>query len=153
MDLFAEYMPTDAFPVGRLDIDTEGLLLITNDGALAHDLLAPKKHVDKVYYVKLAKPISEADIHALEEGIQINEEEICAPASVVVLSDDEIKLTIHEGKFHQVKRMMHAIDNEVCFLKRLQMGSLMLDETLKPGEYRALSESEIEGLKQTKGRR
>lgn len=147
MDCFDEFIPLDAFPVGRLDIDTEGLLLITNDGALAHELLAPKKHVDKVYYVKLKEMISDEGIKALEAGIQINDEECCAPASVKQLSDTEIELTIHEGKFHQVKRMMHAIDNEVLYLKRLRMGTLKLDETLKCGEYRPLTKEEINELK------
>lgn len=147
MDCFDEFIPLDAFPVGRLDIDTEGLLLITNDGALAHELLAPKKHVDKVYYVKLKEMLTDEGINALEAGIQINDEECCAPASVRRLSDNEIELTIHEGKFHQVKRMMHAVDNEVVYLKRLRMGTLMLDETLKCGEYRALTKEEINALK------
>lgn len=147
MDCFDEFIPLDAFPVGRLDIDTEGLLLITNDGALAHELLAPKKHVDKVYYVKLKESITDEGIKALEAGIQINEEECCAPASVKKISEKEIELTIHEGKFHQVKRMMHAIDNEVLYLKRLRMGSLQLDEALKCGEYRPLTKEEINGLK------
>lgn len=147
MDCFDEFIPLDAFPVGRLDIDTEGLLLITNDGALAHELLAPKKHVDKVYYVKLKESITDEGIKALEAGIQINEEECCAPASVNKISEKEIELTIHEGKFHQVKRMMHAIDNEVLYLKRLRMGSLQLDEALKCGEYRPLTKEEINGLK------
>lgn len=147
MDCFDEFIPLDAFPVGRLDIDTEGLLLITNDGALAHELLAPKKHVDKVYYVKLKEMITDEGIKALEAGIQINDEECCAPASVKQLSDTEIELTIHEGKFHQVKRMMHAIDNEVLYLKRLRMGSLKLDETLKCGDYRPLTNEEIDALK------
>lgn len=147
MNCFDEFIPLDAFPVGRLDIDTEGLLLITNDGALAHELLAPKKHVDKVYYVKLKEMISDEGIKALEAGIQINDEECCAPASVKQLSDTEIELTIHEGKFHQVKRMMHAIDNEVLYLKRLRMGTLKLDETLKCGEYRPLTKEEINELK------
>lgn len=147
MDCFDEFIPLDAFPVGRLDIDTEGLLLITNDGALAHELLAPKKHVDKVYYVKLKEMITDEGIEALKEGIQINEEECCAPASVNKLSEYEIELTIHEGKFHQVKRMMHAIDNEVIYLKRLRMGTLQLDESLKCGEYRPLTQEEIDKLK------
>lgn len=147
MDCFDEFIPLDAFPVGRLDIDTEGLLLITNDGALAHELLAPKKHVDKVYYVKLKEMITDEGIEALKAGIQINEEECCAPASVNKLSEYEIELTIHEGKFHQVKRMMHAIDNEVIYLKRLRMGTLQLDESLKCGEYRPLTQEEIDKLK------
>lgn len=152
MDLFEEFVPLDAFPVGRLDIDTVGLLLISNDGALAHELLAPRKHVDKVYQVKCACPLTQEGIHALCKGITINQGEICAPAHVEVLQEDEILLTIHEGKFHQVKRMMQAIDNEVIELKRLQMGSLVLDESLKEGEYRPLNEIEILQLMSQEGK-
>lgn len=152
MDLFEEFVPLDAFPVGRLDIDTVGLLLISNDGALAHDLLAPKKHVDKVYQVCCAAPVSKEAIAALEAGITIDQDEVCAPASVEIVSETEILLTIHEGKFHQVKRMMQAVDNEVVALKRLSMGSLVLDESLLEGEYRPLSDSEIQQLMNQEGK-
>lgn len=138
----------DLFPVGRLDKDTEGLLLITNDGMLAHELLSPKKHVDKTYYVKIAKELSNEDILKLEQGVDIGEEKLTLPAKVEVLTATEILLTICEGKFHQVKRMLQAVDNEVCYLKRLSMGSLTLDESLAPGEFRELTEDEIKGLKE-----
>ncbi len=136
----------DLFPVGRLDKDTEGLLLITNDGELAHRLLSPKKHVPKTYYVKLRFPLTKEKIQRLEEGIDIGEEKKTLPAKVEQRADDEILLTITEGKFHQVKRMLHAVENEVVYLKRLSMGSLMLDDTLKTGEYRALTGEEIRNL-------
>ena len=138
---------TDLFPVGRLDIDTEGLLLITNDGALAHDLLSPKKHVDKIYEVHLDQPWNPDYEQVIEQGIRINDEEVCMPAKVQQVEDKVILLTIMEGKFHQVKRMMHACDNEVVFLKRLTMGPLVLDEELAPGEYRSCTEEEIFQLK------
>lgn len=140
----------DLFPVGRLDIDTEGLLLITNDGALAHDLLSPKKHVDKTYEVHLEKAWDPQYEPAIHEGIQISDEEICQPAVLKQIEDQVILLTIQEGKFHQVKRMMHACDNEVTYLKRLTMGPLTLDEALEPGQWRACTEEEITALKKHK---
>lgn len=140
----------DLFPVGRLDKDTEGLLLITNDGALAHDLLSPKKHVDKTYLVRTPKPLSSGDMKSLEQGVDIGEEKPTLPAKVQTLSDTEYLLTIHEGKFHQVKRMLEAVDNHVDYLKRLSMGALQLDETLLPGEFRPLQEDEVKALKDSK---
>ena len=100
----------DLFPVGRLDKDTTGLLLLTNDGALAHDLLSPKKHVDKTYLVKPEKPLSAEDIHRLESGLEIGDDKPTAPAKAVLTEDGDLLLTIHEGRFHQVKRMLQAID-------------------------------------------
>ncbi len=150
LDLIKEDYAFLLFPVGRLDIDTEGLLLLTNDGGFAHDMLSPKKHVDKTYYVELEKPYSIDDVHRLEVGIKINEEEICLPAKVEYITNTSMYLTIQEGKFHQVKRMAHAIDNEVTYLKRVRMGSLQLDETLPIGSYRTLSEKELASLKGVK---
>ncbi len=147
LDLIYEDFAYSLFPVGRLDKDTEGLLLLTNDGALAHNLLSPKKHVDKDYYVELEHAFSDEDITSLESGIALNEEEVCAPAKVERISENEMILTIQEGKFHQVKRMMHAIANEVVYLKRLRMGNLVLDENLELGDYRMLSDEEIASLK------
>ena len=147
MDLFEEFVPLDAFPVGRLDIDTTGLLLISNDGALAHELLAPKKHVDKVYEVSCANIINEEQISRLEAGVTIEPDEVCKPAKVKLVNDQVMLLTIHEGKFHQVKRMLLAVGNEVIQLKRIQMGSLKLDEDLVEGCYRPLSISEVKQLK------
>ena len=132
-----EYRTFEVFPVGRLDIDTEGLLLLTNDGVLSHNLLSPNKHVDKKYYVELEKLLTKMDIDKLE--IIENGEE-----------SDKIRvyITISEGKFHQVKRMFKAVGNEVKYLKRLKMGTLSLDENLKLGEYRELTEDELTKLKE-----
>ncbi|NBK97212.1 MAG: rRNA pseudouridine synthase [Erysipelotrichia bacterium] len=147
LDLIEEDFALDLFPVGRLDLDSEGLLLLSNDGALSHELLAPKKHVDKEYYVELRTPYSEEDIKKLEAGVAINEQEVCKEAKVTRIDENKMYLIIQEGKFHQVKRMMHAIDNEVTYLKRVRMGSLVLDETLALGQYRMLSDEEITRLK------
>ncbi len=135
------------FPVGRLDKDTEGLLLITNDGELAHHLLSPRHHVKKTYEVHISNPLNDHHIELLKQGIMIDGNELCKPAEVEVISDHLIHLTITEGKFHQVKRMMIACNSEVTFLKRLSMGPLTLDDSLKTGEYRPLNETEIEALK------
>lgn len=150
LDLISEKKRKDLFPVGRLDKDTEGLLLITNDGELAHNLLAPKKHVDKKYFVRLKAPLSEENRKRLEEGVDIGEDKLTLPAQVFVLNEerDEAEIIIREGKFHQIKRMFHAVGNEVVFLKRLSMGSLVLDEALLLGEYRLLTPQEIERLKE-----
>ena len=154
LDLIQEKMRKDLFPVGRLDKDTEGLLLITNDGPLAHELLSPKKHVDKTYFVKAGKPLSDEDIRMLETGVDIGEEKQTLPGKVSRLSPERTSfcLTIREGKFHQIKRMLQAVDNEVLYLKRLSMGSLVLDEGLDPGEYRPLTQEEIERLKEHAGK-
>ena len=138
---------TRVYPVGRLDKDTEGLLLITNDGQLAHALLAPRRHVDKVYEVTLRDPVTEEAIKKLEAGIRLNDEEVCAPAKVDVLAPNRVHLTIHEGKYHQVKRMFAMCDNEVVYLKRIQIKNLVLDPNLEAGGYRALSEEEETDLK------
>jgi len=151
LDLLKDVRKKDLFPVGRLDKDTEGLLILTNDGALAHSLLSPKKHVDKTYYVGLRSPISEEDITKLEQGVDIGEEKFTLPAKVVVLDSLHIELTIHEGKFHQVKRMLQAVSNEVTLLKRISFGSLSLDSSLEPGSYRELTETEVMLLKQDAG--
>lgn len=150
LDLLKDALGKDLFPVGRLDKDTEGLLLITNDGVLSHNLLSPKKHVDKTYLVKTAETVTLDMIHALEQGVDIGEEKITLPAKVKLLEEKEIELTIMEGKFHQVKRMLKAVGNEVVYLKRLSMGSLILDEALKLGEYRILTEKEVDDLKKDK---
>lgn len=147
IDLIYEDYALDLFPVGRLDLDTEGLLLLTNDGSLSHELLSPKKHVDKEYYVELEKDFNDQDIKTLEAGVAINDQEVCKEAKVKRIDNNKMMLIIQEGKYHQVKRMMHAIDNEVTYLKRVRMGSLKLDETLPLGEYRALNEEEIKMLK------
>lgn len=151
LDLLKNVRKKDLFPVGRLDKDTEGLLILTNDGALAHSLLSPKKHVDKTYFVGLRSPITEEDITKLEQGVDIGEEKFTLPAKVVVLDSLHIELTIHEGKFHQVKRMLQAVSNEVTLLKRISFGSLSLDSSLEPGSYRELTETEVMLLKQDAG--
>lgn len=149
LDLIGERQRKDLFPVGRLDKDTEGLLLITNDGELAHRLLSPKKHVDKVYYVKVQGRLTSEDEERLAEGIDIGEAKPALPAGLSILKSGEVseaEITIQEGKFHQVKRMFHALGKEVLYLKRLRMGTLVLDEGLEPGQYRKLTEAEKEGL-------
>lgn len=143
----------DLFPVGRLDLDTEGFLLITNDGELAHRLLSPKRHVDKVYYARCGGKIPEDAVSKFREGLLLPDGLSCMPAELEVLADGtdgeaEVRLTLHEGKFHQVKRMMEAIGCPVRYLKRLSMGPLTLDESLSPGGYRPLKEEELELLKQ-----
>lgn len=137
-------------PVGRLDLDTEGLLLITNDGALSHDLLSPAKHVKKTYEAMINGHVTDADAEAFRQGLDIGDDTLTRPAELEILSASEqslIRVTITEGRFHQVKRMFQAVGKEVVYLKRISMGNLLLDETLKPGEYRELREEEICALK------
>lgn len=141
----------DLFPVGRLDKDTEGLLLITNDGILAHRLLSPKKHVDKVYYARVKGFVTEDTVEQFASGIDIGirEEERTLPAKLQIIQAgeiSEIRLTIQEGKYHQVKRMFRALEMEVLYLKREAMGALKLDPGLLPGAYRTLTEGELESL-------
>ena len=146
MDLL-DFVRDDIFCVGRLDKDTHGLCLISNDGALSHQLLSNKKHVEKEYYVKIAHKLSDEDIIALEGGITIDNDEVCKEAKVKVISDQEIYLIITEGKYHQIKRILKAVDNEVLYLKRIRMKNLILDHDLKEGQYRYLTDEEIEDLK------
>ena len=138
------------FPVGRLDKDTEGFLLLTDDGDLAHRLLSPRKHVDKTYYAKIAGSVTEAHIERFREGLDIGDEKKTLPAMLEILASEpeisEIRITIHEGRFHQVKRMFEAVGCKVTYLKRLSMGAVALDETLAPGDYRPLNEKERELL-------
>lgn len=154
LDLIDERTRNDLFPVGRLDKDTEGLLLITNDGDLAHRLLAPKKHVDKVYYADIHGLVAKEHVELFSSGITLLDGTPVMPGELVILEVNEaehtskIRLTIHEGKFHQVKRMFEAVGTEVTYLKRLSMGPLALDAELKPGEYRRLTEEEINLLKE-----
>lgn len=142
------------FPVGRLDKDTEGLLLLTDDGELAHRLLSPKKHVDKTYYAKIDGQVTEEHVKQFREGLDIGDEKKTLPAVLTILLSgpvSEIEVTIHEGRFHQIKRMFEAVGCKVTYLKRLSMGSLVLDETLPLGEYRSLTEAELEGLTKQRG--
>ncbi len=157
LDLLAEENTRNLSPAGRLDIDTEGLIIITDDGGLIHRLLSPKKHVDKVYEVHLRDAVSDRDIEKLEAGVDIGDrkddgsKDITLPAKVIKQSPDSegrpvIHLIIHEGRFHQVKRMLEAVGNEVLFLKRLSMGPVVLDENLLPGQYRPLTDDELKML-------
>ncbi len=142
------------FPVGRLDKDTEGLLLLTDDGELAHRLLSPKKHVDKTYYAKIDGQVTEEHVKQFREGLDIGDEKKTLPAVLTILLSgpvSEIEVTIHEGRFHQIKRMFEAVGCKVTYLKRLSMGNLVLDETLSPEEYRPLTEAELEGLTKQRG--
>ncbi len=150
MDYLTDTVRKDLFPVGRLDLDTEGLLLITNDGALAHDLLSPSKHVEKTYYAKVKGRVTEDDVNRFKKGVDIGEEKPTKPAKLVIVSEgdiSEIRLTITEGRFHQVKRMFEAVGKEVVYLKRLSMGSLVLPDDLAPGDYRSLTTQELEALR------
>ena len=146
IDLIDTEKHRNLFPVGRLDRDTEGLLLITDDGILAHNLLSPSKHVDKTYYAELRSELSENERLKLETGVDIGDDTLTLPSKVTVINKTSVHITIHEGRFHQIKRMFEAVGNEVIFLKRLSMGSLKLDEHLKPGEYRELTPEELAAL-------
>ncbi|WP_174729355.1 pseudouridine synthase [Mesobacillus harenae] len=140
----------EPFPVGRLDKDTEGLLLITNDGQLAHKLLSPKKHVPKTYFAVIEGQVTDEDVRVFEKGVTLDDGYETKPGKLTILSSgkrSEIELTITEGKFHQVKRMFQAVSKQVVFLKRLTMGPLRLDDTLELGEYRELADDEVEQLR------
>ena len=152
LDLITDACVKDLFPVGRLDKDTEGLLLITNDGELAHRLLSPNKHVGKTYRARIDGVVSEADVQLFQNGIPLDENFTTLPAELLVLDSDnvsntsEIEVIIYEGKFHQIKRMFEYTGKKVTYLKRLSMGNLRLDPSLKPGEYRHLSAQELKPL-------
>lgn len=144
--LSAEYRHFEPFPVGRLDKDTEGFLLITNNGKLAHNLLSPKKEVPKTYYAHISGNVTEADIEAFNQGVTLEDGYETKPGQLHIIKSgevSEIELTITEGKFHQVKRMFEAVEKEVIYLKRLSMGPLELDNTLPLGSYRELTEDEF----------
>ena len=147
MGLLGEGYRKDLFPVGRLDKDTEGLLLITNDGELSHALLSPRKHVPKTYLVQVPESLNNSQIEALEQGVDIGDDKTTMPAKVEVEDEEHILLTIHEGRYHQVKRMLTAVGSQVIYLKRITFGPLTLDEKLEKGSYRALTEIEIEQLR------
>ncbi len=142
-----EYRSYDVFPVGRLDKDTEGFLILTNDGSFAHNLLSPKKHVDKEYYAEVEGELTSNDVHQFQRGILLNDGYKTLPADLTILQADPIRslcrITIREGKFHQVKRMFLSIGKPVLYLKRIRMGQLMLDPSLELGETRELSEEEL----------
>ncbi|WP_138420672.1 pseudouridine synthase [Aquibacillus sediminis] len=137
------------FPVGRLDKDTEGLLLITNDGKLAHQLLSPKKNIGKTYFAHIQGRVTEDDITQFKEGVTLDDGYVTKPAQLNILTRgeiSEIEVTITEGKFHQIKRMFEAVGKKVVYLKRLSMGTLQLDSDLLVGEYRELTDSEYSYL-------
>lgn len=139
----------DPAPVGRLDKDTEGFLLLTNDGQLAHKLLSPKKHVPKTYFAHIEGRVDKSDIDAFENGIILDDGYETLPAKLEILVQGEVsqvEIIIYEGKFHQIKRMFQAVDKEVIYLKRMAMGNLKLDENLEKGEYRELKEEELKLL-------
>lgn len=158
LDLIEEKQRKDLFPVGRLDIDTEGLLLITNDGELAHRLLSPKRHVNKRYYAWIEGELPDTAREQFEKGIVLNDGTMTMPAKLEIalskadglqegIMQTQVFVTVQEGKFHQVKRMFEALGCRVAYLKRVSMGPLLLDEGLRPGEYRRLTKDEILGLK------
>jgi len=145
-----EYQVFNPFPVGRLDKDTVGLLLITNDGELNHKLISPKWKVDKVYYAEINKEVNDEDVEAFKNGIILSDGYKCMPGKLEIIKSDEngaeVYVTIQEGKFHQVKRMFEALDKKVVYLKRVKFGNISLDENLEEGEYRELTEEELENI-------
>ncbi len=147
IDLLSErHSQLGLFPVGRLDKDTEGLLLLTNNGKLAFDLLSPKKHVPKLYYAKVEGEVTEKDIDVFQKGIQLDPDFTTLPAKLHIIVSgqiSEVEVEIQEGKFHQIKRMFLSQNKEVTYLKRLKMGNLQLDPHLPVGEYRELTHEEI----------
>lgn len=146
MSLIKEFPKFKLSPVGRLDKDTEGLLIITDDGELIHELTSPKKHIPKTYYVETLESITNNDVKMLEEGVTLDDGYQTLPSEIIQKNDRIIYLTIYEGKYHQVKRMLEAINNKVTYLKRVKMNNLELDENLKKGEYRKLSNDELKQL-------
>ena len=149
--LYVDHQVFNPFPVGRLDKDTVGLLLLTNDGELNHRLISPKWHVDKVYYAKIDKEVTQKDVEAFKKGVTLDDGYKCMEAKLEIISaseeGSEVRITIQEGKFHQVKRMFEAVGKSVVYLKREEFGGLTLDPDLEEGEYRELSEEEITLLK------
>ncbi len=160
-NVFSPTVYRDVFPVGRLDKDTEGLLLMTDDGDLAHKLLSPRKHVEKCYFVLLDGPVGEEESRTFREGLDIGDEKMTMPAGIRPATEEEAGshqpdqlsgygaiVTLKEGRYHQVKRMARAVGREVVYLKRISMGSLVLDPCLKPGQCRPLTHEEVELLKE-----
>lgn len=146
IDLIKGYEHYDLHPVGRLDKDTEGLLIITNDGQFSHEVLSPKKHVNKTYYARIDGIVTEATVSQFAEGLTLDDGYHTMPGELTIINSgniSEIELVIQEGKFHQVKRMFEAVQMKVLYLKRIKMGALALDDKLALGQYRKLSENEI----------
>lgn len=152
LDLLEGEITKGLFPVGRLDKDTEGFLLITNDGQLGHNLLSPKKHVDKTYLAVVSRSLTEEDMARFREGLDIGDDELTMPAQIEFWGETEdsqyvFEVVLHEGRYHQVKRMFEALGSHVNYLKRTAMGAVELDDCLEPGEYRRLTEQELALLK------
>ncbi len=152
VDLLGKDGRRDLFPVGRLDLDTEGLLLLTNDGDMAHRLLSPKKHVDKTYYARVSGRLPKDAVQIMAQGMELEDKTRVMPGRLEIAAqgqeEAEIYLTIQEGKFHQVKRMFQVLGCRVEYLKRVSFGPLALEEDLLPGQYRRLTEGEIESLRE-----
>ncbi len=145
-----EFSNFDVFPAGRLDIDTEGLVLLTNDGQLAHEILSPRKHIPKTYYVHVNGTVTDKDKKAFSEGIVLDDGYNCLPSELDIIKSSEtseVNLTIYEGKFHQVKRMFESLGKKVVYLKRISMGGLKLDPRLEPGQCREITDQELNALK------
>lgn len=144
-----EYMRPGLFPAGRLDADTTGFVLLTDDGDFAHDILSPKKHVEKTYVATLAEPLCDSDVKALQSGIQLKDGTSCQPAKIAILDPDgkTVEIKICEGKYHQVKRMFAACENRVLTLKRTAIGSLKIDEDLSIGQVREIDSDELSLIK------
>ncbi len=150
LDLLPEDRRKDLSPVGRLDKDTEGLLLITNDGNMNHRLLTPRHHVDKRYFARIKGAVNEGDVRAFADGVRLDDGMLCLPARLDIKKCgdiSEIEVVIQEGKFHQIKRMFESTGKQVIYLKRLSMGPLVLDPALAPGEWRKLTPREIASLR------
>ncbi|MBO8172376.1 MAG: rRNA pseudouridine synthase [Bacillaceae bacterium] len=148
--LEGQFEPFHLFPVGRLDKDTEGLMLITSDGPLAHRLLSPRHHVPKTYFARIEGEVTKADQELFQKGIKLDDGYTTLPAELNILQSgmiSEVEITLREGKYHQIKRMFYATGKKVIYLKRMSMGSLVLDPGLKPGEFRELTEQELTQLK------
>lgn len=148
LDLLEGEITRELFPVGRLDKDTEGFLLITNDGQLGHELLSPRKHVDKKYVAHVSKPLTTEQLIAFAEGVDIGDEKPTMPAKIRPLDEENVyEVVLQEGRYHQVKRMFEAFGSKVTYLKRVSMGPVTLDESLEPGQYRKLTAEEVEALR------
>ncbi|XMB66574.1 pseudouridine synthase [Mycoplasmatota bacterium zrk1] len=146
IDLLEDYKEYDLHPVGRLDLDTEGLVILTNDGKLTHRIISPKNHISKIYKVKLDKVFNKTKISVFEEGITLNDGYKCLPSDIEIIDEKTVLITIFEGKFHQVKRMFQSIGNKVLYLKRISINGVQLDDKLKLSEYRELTKDELDLL-------
>lgn len=145
-----KYAVFDPFPVGRLDKDTVGLLIITNDGEMNHRMISPKWNMDKVYYAEIDKRLNDDDVKLFHDGVVLDDGYKCLPAKLDILKSDKdgamAEVTVHEGKFHQVKRMFESIKKNVVYLKRIKFGPIELDDSMREGDYRELSEIELKNV-------